>query len=124
MWWELGPSGPGLAGAVDAEGLALDLGADGAQDDIREDEAGGGMAVRRGEAAGAVVDLDDSDGLARDIGQLLAEELLLGRPFAGRGRLARRVRSEGEPRHDDQACQCFRCASRRKRTHGWLSFCA
>src|SRR5262249_48346360 len=57
----VGPLGPGLAGAVDAEGLSLDLGADGARDDIREDEAGGGMAVRRREAAGALVDLDDSD---------------------------------------------------------------
>ena len=60
------------------------------------------MAVRRREAAGAVVHLDDSEGLARDIGQLLAEDLLHGLPFAGRGRLARRVRSEGEPRRDDQ----------------------
>src|SRR5215470_5873262 len=38
--------GPGLAGAVDAEGLALHLGADGAREHIREDEAGGGTAVR------------------------------------------------------------------------------
>src|SRR5215831_9964681 len=43
----VGRLGPGLAGAVDAEGLALDLGADGTREDIREDEAGGGMAVRR-----------------------------------------------------------------------------
>ena len=80
------------------------------------------MAVRRREAAGAVVDLDDRDGLARDIGQLLAEELLLGRPFAGRGRLARRLRGEDEPRRDDQSCQCFRCSSRWRRMHGWPSF--
>src|SRR5262245_27060995 len=50
---------PALAGAVDAERLALDLGADSAREDIREDEAVGGMAVRRREAAGAVVHLDD-----------------------------------------------------------------
>src|SRR5262245_34987053 len=81
------------------------------------------MAVRRREAAGAVVHLDDSEGLGRDIGQLLAEDLLHGLPFAGRGRLARRLRSEGEPRRDDQARQCFRGASRWRRTHGWLSFC-
>src|SRR5262249_36715181 len=89
----VGRLGPALAGAVDAEGFALDLGADGARDDIREDEAGGGMAVRRREAARAVVHLDDREGLARDIGQLLAEDLLHGLPFAGRGRLTRRVRS-------------------------------
>jgi len=59
------------------------------------------MAVRRREAAGAVIHLDDSESLARDIGQLLGENLLLSRPFAGRGRAARRVRSEGEPRRDD-----------------------
>src|SRR5215475_49185 len=114
----VGRLGPALAGGVDPEGLALDLGADRAREDIREDEAGGGMAVRRRETAGAVVHLDDSEGLARDIGQLLAEDLLHGLPFAGRG-LARRVRSEGESRRDDQARQCFRCTSRWKRMHGW-----
>src|SRR5262245_66669655 len=115
MWWALG-------GSVDAEGLALDLGADGAREDIREDEAGGRMAVRRREAAGAVVHLDDREGLARDIGQLLAEDLLHALPFAGRGRLARRLRGEDEPRRDDQSRQCFRWASRWRRMHRWLSF--
>ena len=37
--WRLGPA---LAGAVDAEGLVLDLGADSAREDIREDEAEAG----------------------------------------------------------------------------------
>src|SRR5262245_45996163 len=97
----VGRLGPVLAGAVDAEGLALDLGVDRAREDIREDEAGGGMAVRRREAAGAVFHLDDGESLARDIGQLLAEDLLHSRPFTGRGRAARRGRSEDEPRRDD-----------------------
>ena len=43
------------------------------------------MAVRYREAAGAVIHLDDSEKLARDIGQLLAEDLLLSSPFADRG---------------------------------------
>ena len=97
----IGRLGPALAGAVDAEGLALDLGADSAREDIREDEAGGGMAMRCRESAGAVIHLDDSKSLARDIGQLLAEDLLLSRPFADRGRAAPRRRCEGEPRRDD-----------------------
>jgi hypothetical protein len=80
------------------------------------------MAVRCREAAGAVIHLDDSESLAPDIGQLLAEDLLLSRPFADRGRAAGRGRSEGEPRRDDQARQCLRGASQR-RMHGWLSFC-
>ena len=50
----IGRLGPALANAIDAEGLALDLRADSAREDIGEDEAGGGMAVRRREAAGAV----------------------------------------------------------------------
>ena len=92
---------PALAGAVDAEGFALDLGADSAREDIGEDEGGGRMAVRRREAAGAVIHLNDSESLARDIGRLLAEDLLLSHSFADRSRAARRGRSEGEPRHDD-----------------------
>src|SRR5215472_3865010 len=97
----VGRLGPALAGAVDAEGLALDLGADATGEDIREDEAGGGMAVRRREAARAVIHLDDGESLARNIGQLLAEDLLHSRPFTGRGRAAWGGRSEDEPRRDD-----------------------
>ena len=41
MWWELG--GSVQLWPLDAEGLALDLGAETAREDIREDEAGGGM---------------------------------------------------------------------------------
>jgi len=89
----VGRLGPGLTGAVDAERLALDLGADGAREDIREDEAGGGMVVRRGEAAGTVIHLDDGKSLARDIVQLLTEDLLLSRPFAARSGTARRGRT-------------------------------
>jgi hypothetical protein len=96
----VGRLGSALASAVDAEGPTLDLGADSARDDKSEDEAGGGMAVRRREAAGPVIHLDDSQSLARDIGQLLAEKRLHGRAFAGRGRATRRGRSEGEPRRD------------------------
>ena len=76
--------------------------------------------MRRGDAAGVVVHLDDREGFSRDIGPLLGEDLLLGRPFTGRGRLARRVRSEGEPRLNDQARQSFRCTSL-WRIHAWLS---
>ena len=55
------------------------------------------MAVRRREAAGAVIHLDDSESLARDIGQLLAEDLLLSRPFADRGRAAGRAAARANP---------------------------
>src|SRR5262245_7522983 len=84
----VGQLGPSLTSAVFAERLALDLGANGTREDIREDEARGGMAVRHREAARAVIHLDDSESLARDIRHLPAENLLLTRAFAGRGRTA------------------------------------
>src|SRR5262245_24115257 len=80
----VGRLGPRLTSAVFAERLALNLGANGAREDIREDEAGGGMAVRYRKAARAVIHLDDSESLAREIGQLPAENLPVTRSFAGR----------------------------------------
>ena len=65
------------------------------------------MAVRRREAAGPVIHLDDSESLARDIGQLLAEKRLRGRPFADRGRAARRGRAEGEPAATTRPASAF-----------------
>src|SRR5262249_25942487 len=67
---------------------------------------------RRREPTGAVIHLDDSESLARDVGQLLAEEWLHDRPFADGGRSAQRGHCEGEPRRDGQTRQCLRRAAR------------
>jgi hypothetical protein len=73
MWWALGGSVQVSPALYSRRGSFLDLGADSAREDVREDEAGGGMAVRHRETTGAVIHLDNSESLARDIGQLPAE---------------------------------------------------
>src|SRR5262249_14143192 len=88
------PLGPGLAGAVDAEGLALDLGADGAQDDIREDEAGGGMGVTR-RRAWVGMTLGRRWGLSPALGVSLGRGVFFGCPLRGWSRLARPTPQRG-----------------------------